>query len=68
MFEKEIIMIIISKQDSNILKYNEMYSSLKAMRNHAIIIKKKTYVMLDYIFKESVLCNSRWPILDFESL
>ena len=68
MFEKEIIMIIISKQVSNILKYNEILK-LKAMRNHAIIIERKTRsCLLDYIFKESVLCNSRLPILDFESL
>ena len=37
-------MIIISKQVSNILKYNEILK-LKAMRNHAIIIEGKTKVM-----------------------
>ena len=42
MFEKE--MIIISKQVSNILKYNKILK-LKAMRNHAIIIERKTKVM-----------------------
>ena len=58
MFEKGIIMVIISKQVSNILKYNEIFK----FKSHAIIIERKTkvmYIMLDYIFKDSVLCNSR---------